>query len=217
MKRRFGTLVLGSVAVALVLPAALAEAGPLVNRHRLELGAGYWNSGLRLDEAPLESGLKRTSVKNVVGALTYSNWMRENLAGFVTLKGLLAEARSISGPYGDSDTTVVITSALFGMRYYPISAPQASLRPFVAAGIGPFLGVESRTDVHELYRKTTRTRTLGAIGGYLGGGFDMQMGRFLMLGVSAGYNLMDDFPEPLAGERNYSGPEVGISLSFLIG
>jgi hypothetical protein len=51
----------------------------------------------------------------------------------------------------------------------------------------------------------------------LGGGFDAQINRYFMIGVSAGYNFMSDFSTPLAGSRNHSGPGVNIELSFLWG
>lgn len=53
------------------------------------------------------------------------------------------------------------------------------------------------------------------IGTYVGGGVDFAIGRYLMLG--AGYHLIADFSEPIRGRRNFSGPELSFSLSFLWG
>ncbi len=38
-----------------------------------------------------------------------------------------------------------------------------------------------------------------------------------MLGASAGYHLVADFAEPIRGRKNFSGPELSISLSLLWG
>jgi hypothetical protein len=75
--------------------------------------------------------------------------------------------------------------------------------------------VESTKEVD--FGVTTHTKTLGTYGGYFGGGLDLQMGRNFMLGIAMGYHLMADFPEPLAGEENYSGIELGAGLSLLLG
>jgi hypothetical protein len=208
---------LGIMIIALVLPACLADAGSLANRHRLEFGVGYWDSGFLLDESRTGPGVVETTVHDLVGTVSYAHWMQESVAGYATLKGLLVETRSTTGASGTSDYTVVVSSAVFGIRYYPVSGPQTSLRAFLSAGVGPYLGVESRTEIDPLAIKNTTTRTMGTVGGYLGGGLDLQMGRYFMLGVSAGYNLIADFPDPLAGQKNYSGPEVGLGISVLIG
>ena len=54
-------------------------------------------------------------------------------------------------------------------------------------------------------------------GGQLGGGLDVQMGRHFMVGIQGGFNLMNDFSEPLAGRKNYSGLELSIGASWLFG
>ena len=55
------------------------------------------------------------------------------------------------------------------------------------------------------------------IGTYVGGGVDFAIGRYLMLGASAGYHLIANFAEPIRGRKNFSGPELSISLSLLWG
>ena len=49
------------------------------------------------------------------------------------------------------------------------------------------------------------------------GGIDFAIGRYLMLGASAGYHLIANFAEPIRGRKNFSGPELSISLSLLWG
>ena len=60
-------------------------------------------------------------------------------------------------------------------------------------------------------------RAQATIGTYVGGGVDFAIGRYLMLGASAGYHVIANFAEPIRGRRNFSGPELSISLSLLWG
>lgn len=92
------------------------------------------------------------------------------------------------------------------------------LRPYVAAAVGPYLGIESYEEIDAGGNSTVqRTKTLGSFGGYLGGGLDIQFGRHLMFGVQAGYNAMVDFPETLKHGDNYSGFELSAGFSVLFG
>ena len=38
-----------------------------------------------------------------------------------------------------------------------------------------------------------------------------------MVGFNAGYNFVNDFPEPINGRSNYSVLEFGLSFSYLFG
>ena len=66
-------------------------------------------------------------------------------------------------------------------------------------------------------RPPGRCQTKGTIGGHLGGGVDVHLGRHWTLGVSAGYNWMADFSEPIGARDNYSGFGASVGLGFLFG
>jgi hypothetical protein len=187
----------------------------LAKRHRLELRAGFWNSDHPEIETSTGTALQRTNIENLMGAFTYAHWVRDDLATHLTFSGLVASVSSIEWAAGTSDSTVVLSSVLFGVRYYPASASQIALHPYLSIGVGPYIGVESisRTGIGI----NEKTRVLGTFGGQLGGGLDLQLGRHFMVGINLGYNFMADFPEPLAGQWNYSGFEVSAGLSLLIG
>jgi len=175
---------------------------------------GYWDSGYRGTSTTAIYTEKMTRVEDLVGAFSYAYWTHDQLATYVTLRGLVVEATSIDGATGTSESAVVVTSAMFGIRLYPFSSARTPLRPYASAGVGPYIGVESykETDIHIV----ENVKTLGSFGGYLGGGLDIQMGRHLMMGVHLGYNIMEDFPEPLGLEKNYSGVEVSAGISLLL-
>lgn len=187
----------------------------LATRHRLEFTMGYWESGRRGSAPTAVYTEDMTRVEDLVGAFSYAYWTHDQLATYVTLKGFVVEATSIGGASGISESAVVVTSAMFGIRLYPFSSARTPLRLYASAGLGPYIGVESHkeTDIHIV----ENVKTLGSFGGYLGGGLDIQMGRHLMMGVHVGYNIMEDFPEPLGREKNYSGVEMSAGISVLLG
>lgn len=184
-------------------------------RHRIEFRAGYWDSGQRQTLSRVVSTGDATRVEDLLGALSYSYWVRDQLATDVTLRGLVVEATSIESAAGISESAVVVASAMFGLRLYPISSNISPLRPYLSAAMGPYIGVESQKETDG--RIVEHVKTLGIFGGYLGGGLDIQMGRHLMAGVQVGYNLMADFPESIGLKRNYSGAEITAGISLLLG
>ncbi|MFC1572318.1 caspase domain-containing protein [Candidatus Eisenbacteria bacterium] len=196
----------------------LGNAGGLsvARRHRFELLMGYGDSGETQSlQFPCSSQLT-TKVEDVLGAFSYAYWVREELAVHVTFSGLVVQARESVGSLGTCNTAVVVSSALFGIRYYPFATPYSHLRPYVAAAVGPYIGVESTSEMVG-FTNESKTRTLGSFGGRLGGGLDIQLSRLFMVGFGAGYNFMDDFRESLGGKKNFGAADFSIGFSILIG
>lgn len=198
-------------------PASLARIGGLsvAKRHRIQLGVGFWDAGEPREISPACSARLNTNIHDLLLNLSYAYWLREELAATVSFRALIVEARATTGPANDCESGAVVGSTMLGLRTYPFATPQATLRPFLAAAAGPYLGVESTWGVGPDSIKETRTQ--GSFGGYLGGGLDVQIGRYFMVDFNAGYNLMKDFSEPLGDKRNYNGFECGIGLSVLFG
>jgi hypothetical protein len=200
-------------------PGTEPDSGPahplsLAKRHRFELRIGYWDAA-DPREVPEEcAAYVETNVEDLVAAFSYSYWMNENLAAAATFKALVVEAREGSGWPGECESAIVIPSAFFGLRLYPFATPDTPLRPYLEGSLGPVLRVNEEWD-DELGQK--RTTTDGSFGGYLGGGLDMQIGRHFMVGITMGYNFMDEFSEPLAGKSKYEGVEYGIGFGVLVG
>ena len=188
----------------------------LAGRHRLELRLGYWDTGHWVQETRVNHYAEVTTrVEDFLGAFSYAYWVHDKLATDVTATGLVVEATSSEGVAGTYENAVVVTSLLFGVRFYPVSSTVTPLRPYVAVGIGPYLGIQSEREVG--FDVVENVKTLGSFGGYVGGGIDIQMGRHFMAGVHVGYNAMADFPEPIGLERNYNGLAVSAGLSLLLG
>jgi len=217
LRGRTGAAVLLAV-LLLAAPRAVAAGASdysTANRHRVAFGLGYWDSGYRQTVTRDWWGAKTSDATNAVVSLSYSYWTHEQLAPEVTVRVLVAEATSSSSfyYYDYEEHNVVITSVMFGARMYPLNT-DSPLRPYVTAGIGPYIGVDDRKERNPRWTKTTTV--LSTFGGYAGIGVDVQMGRHLMLDVHTGYNLMADFEEPLGGDENFSGVEFGAGISLLI-
>jgi hypothetical protein len=179
------------------------------------LGIGYWDTGEPRSTPPECTAALSTDVQDVLAALSYGYWTQENLSANVALRALVVEAQSSVDFANVCESSVVVSSVLFGLRYYPLATPQSPLRPYLAGSAGPYIGVESTKGIG--FGVTVNTTTQGSFGGLLGGGLDIQMGRYMMADINVGYNIMKDFSEPLAGKKNYGGFEFGIGLSVLIG
>lgn len=193
----------------------LAEAQPtpspfgnLAGRSRI--GASF---GFRSGNAQHGWG-HRTSIvsgaENLTLGLGYAYWLREDLTLNLSMSILAPEVGVHVGPA--SVTTNGIVAALAGLRWYPPDIGSPTVKPYVTGSIGPYIG--SGVEVR-IYR--TRTLTVVAPGGHIGGGLDIQFHRDFMLGVRGGYNFMSDFSEPLAGRDNFSGFEMGVEISWIFG
>lgn len=187
----------------------------LAARHRLELRMGFWDSGTPRSLPAGTFATEVTRVEDLVGAFSYAYWVHDQLATDVTIRGLVADATSIERTSGKTENVIVIASAMFGVRCYPFLASTTPLRPHISAGVGPYVGVESHKRTYD--DVVEETKTLSSFGGYVGTGFDIQMGRHLMAAVNVGYNAMVDFPEPLGLKKNYSGVELSAGIGVLLG
>ena len=205
-----------------------------VKRSRVELRGGYWNPGG--ESTTITGGLARQSVENLMGSLAYTYQLNENLALMVRWAGLIAEVKNNVGALGTSQSVVIVTPLLFGVRYYWPLAP-SPFRPYVVASAGPYFlqdilqdaqgswqyerdeeDEEDEEDDREYRGQLVQeVRGHATIGTYVGGGVDFAIGRYLMLGASAGYHLIANFAEPIRDRKNFSGPELSISLSLLWG
>ncbi len=213
----FPRLILITTCIILTL-ALVSSAGPLEKRHGLGLRLGMWN---QVTSNRTEVGIGRvttsTEASGFFGGLFYDHWLQENLALNITIGGILADFETKTGIAGVSTQTAFVAPILLGVKYYfPGSTLNSSVRPMVKVAVGPFIGQQERTE-EGIYGVIVESRSLTVFGGQVGAGVDFILGRYFMLGVGLGYNLMSDFDEPIGGSRNYSGPEFSVGLSLLLG
>lgn len=206
-----------AVATAFLLAlAAVSDANSLQKRHGVGIRMGMWNmvADARVDTLSGSVSISAESSR-FAGGFCYNYWLTESLALDIGVSTRLPKAEAYFGALFGKPVSAV-TSVLFGVKYYlPRSTYGTSVRPFLKAAVGPFMGRQSATMFFGFVIADSRSET--AFGGQLGGGVDFVLSRRFLLGVNLGYNLMSDFDQPIGGSNNYSGPEFSFGLSLLLG
>jgi hypothetical protein len=105
-----------------------------------------------------------------------------------------------------------------GVRWNPLPGDHRSavLRPFITGGLGPVIGTAEGSFVGRgviVNGSTTR----GTLGAFVGGGLDLHVARSFTLGMSAVYNGMADFSEPVGLRDNFNGVQIVLGIGWLWG
>ena len=197
--------------------AAVVSANSLENRHQLGLEVGLWN---RVNEARNEVGIGVVSssagTTGLLGGVTYGYWFTERFSLNIDLGMMRASVESKVGVVQGTTTATSVTHVLVtAKRYFSNSTPISPVRPYMSAGIGPFVRSQSKILLGRIIAEEATTETV--LGGQIGAGIDFITGRHFMTGISLSYNLMSDFDRPIGGSSNYSGPEFTLGFSYLFG
>jgi len=192
----------------------------VADRNRLELRVGMWRGGS--PTGPTPSIAVGSQTMDVRGGLQYTRFLRENLAATLSFNVLSAEADLVTINGTSSSGTRMqrsqIVSLPLGLQWDP-QPGDLRMKPvklYLAAGLGPVWGVHAGGSIDES-SLFAGTRVAMTVGGFVGAGADVLIGRRWSLGVSAGYNWMADFSEPLGTRKNFSGLDVGVSLGWIWG
>ncbi|MEW6411274.1 MAG: outer membrane beta-barrel protein [Candidatus Zixiibacteriota bacterium] len=219
------TKIIVTIVLASFILATSTGAGPLENRHQLELRMGMFNqsnSDLTLTTTSIAASGVSSNVTSTVnangfmGQLTYGYWFTEGLALNASVGGMLASVETQIEDIGITTESAYIGRVLVGLKkYLPGSTFNSSLRPYVKAMVGPCIGSQTSTQVSSLV--TSESRSEVVVGGQAAAGVDLLVGPHVLMGLNLGYNLMPDFSEPIGASKNYSGPEISFGVSYLIG
>lgn len=183
---------------------------------RLELVLGAWVPVSSEVSVGIDGVNTSTGVAGLNGGFAYSNFFQKNMAVTIALSGLAVDVETSVGSQGVVSRTAVVASILPGIRYYFLeSSLKNTTRPYLSISFGPYIGTESESSVGTTV--VAKSESFAAFGARLGAGIDFELSRRFMLGMLAGYNLMTDFSEPVGSRVNYSGPDLGISFSLLLG
>jgi uncharacterized caspase-like protein len=187
----------------------------VAGRNRVALRVGTSTHGSDDAGGSVTSG---TDTGGLIGGLQYTRYVREQLA--VTFgPDMIASVTGsrIGGGTVFSGTASVIALPL-GVRWNPSRGVlwRQSLKPFVGASIGPVIGSSTGSTV-TASRVNSGASTHTTIGGVVGGGVDVHLGRSWSLGVDGGYQWMSKFPEPVGGRREYRGLQLGVGIGWLFG
>ncbi len=197
----------------LLLPPPVAAQQPLYGRHSLSIQVGLLNHATA--ETSVGVGRTDSRVDGFAGTLTYTYQAAPEWAAVVSIGLLEAEIRT--GVDAGSVTTEAasVVPVLFGARYAPLLSMRPTVRPYVSAAAGPYLGSATVSRVDAGVREEVVSET--AFGFHAMAGIDWYMGRHFLIGVGAGYHFVSDFDERIGSDKNYSGPDFWISLGFAFG
>lgn len=206
-----------SIAIALFVLATttnivFSQVAPLKGSSALELNLGLWNE-IQAGQQISFAGIKQSAkASGFVGGLTYGYWMRENLEITIAASLLSSEASStITFPVSVQQRSNSVVSFLFGMRYFvPQPEPEDNVRPYIAFGVGSFVGSEAENSI-----LAQSAHTESVVGGRLGVGLDALLGSWFKLGVDMGYNIMADFKTPVGARNNFNGYDMSVGFGFV--
>jgi outer membrane protein W len=219
-------LVVAGTAILVLGLAAPSQAirrvhgGDIMGRTEVEIGLGVRHHENNNSHVIWNQGDLYSSSEGAVGRIGMSYFANENIA--YSMSYTVHDVETDSWTYYndlEAEETTLVHSLMFGMRYYlPQSRPRSAMRPYLAAGIGPVFGTYSYDEVNDCGCDVySHTETSTVMGTRLGGGVDFMFGPRVSFGVNAGYNFFEDFDEPIAGRRDYSGSEFGVSFGYLFG
>jgi hypothetical protein len=204
-------------------PAALeptrtrGNAGPAIplavdGRNRIDLRFGGTFG------SPSYKAVSGVNDMNMLVGMQYGRYMREDLAvvfQITALGGLAGQAVTSQGAFSG---TADVLGLQIGARWNPFAVrnPASAIKPYVSASIGPYIG-DSVGSFAGSGTAGSGVQTEMTVGGVVGGGLDLHMGRPFVIGVDAGYRWMADFSHLIGARDNYSGGEVAITFGFLFG
>lgn len=197
--------------------AASANRDPKV--YAIGLRASHWPIPVRenrFDISTLDGIDGSLSTEGFGGNVYFTSRMDRNWVFEVTLGGTGSAEGNFSYDYDcwfddqepENFAVDTISMLLFGLRFQPIGTFRAPIRPYIAAGIGPYwiTQVESVSDGLD-DRVVTKWR--GRHGGYLGAGIDMQVASWLGFNFDMKYHFVN-FDQ----HNNYSELEYGIGFQI---
>ena len=189
----------------------------VAGRNRLEVRIGGMIGSD--DAAPAGSVAAGSRAGDLMAGGQYTRYLSERLAFTLTATALASEVGSGVSSQGIFEGSVSIVSLPLGIQWNPMQGElrARAFKPYLAVGLGPVIGSSTGSFIAVGPGSFAGSQAKGTIGGHLGGGVDVHLGRHWTLGVSAGYNWMADFSEPVGARDNYSGFGASVGLGFLFG
>jgi hypothetical protein len=186
----------------------------LTGRHRIQLHIGSWQVSGASHTPSVAAG---SDAFDFATGLEYQRFLREDLA-LTFGPRVMASASDTVSTNGTFSGSLSIVTLPLGVRWNPMSGElhTRSVRPYVAAGVGPVIGASSGASA-DAGGAFAGSRTRASVGGSVGAGVDFLLGRHFTLGVEGGYQWMVDFSDPIGARDNYSGFQFGLNIGWLFG
>ena len=117
---------------------------------------------------------------------------------------------------GVSTEFAAIVPVYFGVRYFfPKSSHGKQFRPFLGGSVGTIVG--SQESVRTGMTVATESRAVGGFGAEAEAGVSILLGRSVLSSFAVAYDQKTDFSQSIGGSRNYSGPQMTMGISLLLG
>jgi hypothetical protein len=184
------------------------------SRNRIELRLGMWRLEGGTDPVLVSGG----AVVNMLAGLQYTRFLRPNLAVSLGFNSIAASGGTTAGPEGLFEGGSSVVGIPLGVRFNPLRGDleTQAVKPYLVASLGPVIGAQGGDFVGP-GGAFSGGREEVTVGGFLGGGVDIHLGRHFSLGLTTGYNWMADFETPVAGRDNYGGFELGLGFGWVFG
>lgn len=182
--------------------------------NNIELRIGLMTKFTSENSFGIRSVSVKSGTKGLLGAVSYTRWIRNNLALTVYSGMLNANADVLINNWTVTTQSASIISFLMGVKYEPFvkNTPEGP-HFYITVMAGPVFG--NATNVIVSTSVTTQDITETAFGSFIGAGVDIKISRLFMLGVRGGYNFVSKFRERVGFETDYSSPEISASFGVV--
>jgi hypothetical protein len=197
---------------------------PVLDLRRVRLTGdwGLWATGDGTTSIVVTDHSVRSENGGLVGGMSVGYRLTPEWMVTLGFSSRLIEAFDGDWYANQVDSASFMTTCTFGARYYvPSLAARSVVKPYVSAGIGPVFGMETESYDREWgsgrrhYSHDT-VRSEAVLGGYVGGGLDVQPTSWLVIGTDVGYQFASKFSEPVGGRKDPSGftftMQMGVNL-----
>lgn len=196
--------------------AATASPLRLHGRHAISIQAGVLSRTVVETGAGAGDVTTEVRANGAIGTLSYAYWVAPEWTIGISLGLLDAKVGTAVSPGEVSSEAAAVTAVLVGAAYHPAGlAPAPTLRPYVSAAVGPYVGSATNSLVGASV--TTESVSEAAAGLRVLAGAELFLGRRFEAGIALGYHLVGDFERPIGDDTNYSGPEFSAGVGVLLG
>ena len=184
------------------------------SKNNIEIRLGLLSKFTSANDINFGSITSKYENKGLLGAVSYSRWLKNNLA-LTVYSGILnadAQTRINAGTVNTESAAVILL--LFGIKYEPIDLNSSNkVRPYITVLAGPLFGYASNVFINS--GVGVQSVSENAFVGFLGVGVDFTLSKLFMAGIRGGYYLASDFDNRIGFEKNYSSPEFSVSFGLL--
>lgn len=187
--------------------------------HMLGIRFGFWNAVDAKNITALPDQEILSDVTAPYGEFFICTGLTKGFALEFSFGSCYRGETRYNDPYGYYWKRVTIYPLSGGLKFYPLSTiKKFRWQPYTDIGIGFVSGTENLrygVYVDPLLLTDSGTNTYLTFGWHVGGGIDLNLSRFFVIGVDFKYRGVK-FGDEVGGLKDYSGPEAALGLSYIL-